>query len=284
MSPRGLHRIEEHRSLRFLYIDSDDLKGGLDVFREYELDGIAVSPLGEYKLPDVEFLREVPGLKAFLAAYAGKIDLSAVTACHSLESLTLHENKQPLDISNLRKLKYLSVDWHSALRLPQRECLKHLGELDIDGYKGRSLDAVPAYRNLRRLVLTNSPIRGLHGIENFLGLRRLRLVYCTKLKTIEGIEHLTDLSELQIEVCRQVDNWSLLGACFNLRSLWMFDCGNIQNIAFVRQLPRLKDFRFMGTNVVDGDLSPCQGIKEVICDNKRHYSPTEKQLKGGRRL
>lgn len=61
----------------------------------------------------------------------------------------------------------------------------------------------------------------------------------------------------------------------NLRVLCLNSCGNLENLHFLKQFPNLIDFRFVDTNVLDGDLSPILDhptIRSVGFLNKRHYN------------
>ena len=44
-------------------------------------------------------------------------------------------------------------------------------------------------------------------------------------------------------------------------------------------MPKLEDFRFVDTNVIDGDLSPLIRLKYAGFFDKKHYSHTREQIK-----
>ena len=53
------------------------------------------------------------------------------------------------------------------------------------------------------------------------------------------------------------------------------------NLKFLSNFPKLIDFRFVDTNIIDGDLTPIlkhPTIRTVGFLNKRHYNYTDKQL------
>lgn len=67
----------------------------------------------------------------------------------------------------------------------------------------------------------------------------------------------------------------------NLRVLCLNSCGNIENLNFLYQFPNLIDFRFVDTNVLDGDLTPILDpptIRSVGFMNKRHYNIKEDKM------
>jgi len=43
-------------------------------------------------------------------------------------------------------------------------------------------------------------------------------------------------------------------------------------------MPNLEDFRFMSTDVIDGDLSPLKRLRYAAFVNKKHYSMTYEDI------
>ena len=50
------------------------------------------------------------------------------------------------------------------------------------------------------------------------------------------------------------------------------NCAEISSLKFIQKMKSLEDLRFVKTNVKDGDLSYCEGLKYVGFLPKRHYS------------
>ncbi|MFF3025431.1 hypothetical protein ACFVRR_22775 [Gottfriedia sp. NPDC057948] len=63
-----------------------------------------------------------------------------------------------------------------------------------------------------------------------------------------------------------------------LEELSLTNCGEIENIGFIKLMKNLKVFVFIDTNVVDGDLSPCIGLRYSGFFDKKHYTHKFKQL------
>ncbi len=113
------------------------------------------------------------------------------------------------------------------------------------------------------------------GIGRLSSLRRLEIHHCTKLDSDLGLaEVAATLKNLHIDTCRK---FTLHGDLFSLKSLEVLrlnDCGTIEDINFLHLFPNLIDFRFVGTNIRSGDLSPLlahNNLKSVGFFNKRHY-------------
>eukprot|EP01133_Synstelium_polycarpum_P010113 gene10113-11789_t len=66
-----------------------------------------------------------------------------------------------------------------------------------------------------------------------------------------------------------------------LKVLRLNSCGPIESLDFLSHLPNLVDFRFVNTNVLDGNLNPIlehPTIRSVGFFNKRHYNLKEDKL------
>ncbi|MGE6721177.1 hypothetical protein ACQKGD_28240 [Peribacillus frigoritolerans] len=129
--------------------------------------------------------------------------------------------------------------------------------------------------NLLYLELNWSNIQDFLGIENMNKLKRLELHYCTKLQDDFGLSGLANtLEHLHINQSMKFVPNDELFSLTNLRVLCLNSCGNLDNLKFLNQFPNLIDFRFVDTNVLDGDLSPILDhptIRSVGFLNKRHY-------------
>jgi protein phosphatase 1 regulatory subunit 7 len=275
----GLHDIETIGRHRYLWLNTEDLEGGLRVFREQGLDGIAISTCRGFHLNNVAFLSQIPKVRAFFAASGtDKVDLQAVSTCSSLETLIVGDGPHRVDMTGLHQLQSLSLHWQPGCVLPEPSCVPRLRHLKLWAFREEAMCSLPSYC-LSELALNGAAIRDLRGMNRFPKVSGLSFACCRRLESLRGVEVLGRLRELRFEACRKLKDWELLRCCKGLRVLWMFDCGKLPGIAFVWQMRLLRDLRICGTNIEDGDLSPCVGIKTVVCDNKRHYSHTEQELK-----
>lgn len=142
--------------------------------------------------------------------------------------------------------------------------------------KLHSLVDLPLPESLLYLNLIWSNIHNFIGIEKLANLKRLELHYCTKLQNGDGLSSLADTLEyLHIDQSKKFIPNKDLFSLKNLRVLCLNSCGNLENLHFLNQFPNLVDFRFVDTNVLDGDLSPIlehPTIRSVGFLNKRHYN------------
>ncbi|MDQ8020646.1 MAG: hypothetical protein REI94_02330 [Moraxellaceae bacterium] len=141
---------------------------------------------------------------------------------------------------------------------------------------GKDMRDFPATSALRYLHLTLGNLTCFEGLDRFPGLRRLELGHCLKLEHDAGLEQVKDSLEwLHIDQSRKFRPGGNLLQLTQLRVLCLNDCGSLPDLSFLEAFPRLLDFRFVGTNVEDGDLTPLLR-HPTLCSagflNKRHYN------------
>lgn len=163
---------------------------------------------------------------------------------------------------NFTKVEYIIL-WH----------LKH---------REASFDNLPNSEKLLYLELNWANIKDLQGIEKFSNLKRLELHYCTKLETDLGISQLSKtLQYLHINRSKKFSFTDELLSLTELRVLCLNACGPINDLSFLKHFPNLIDFRFVDTNIIDGDLTPIiehPTIRSVGFLNKRHYNLSDVQV------
>ena len=71
--------------------------------------------------------------------------------------------------------------------------------------------------------------------------------------------------------CKNIENYDFINHLKKLEYLGLSDNTSIPNVNFIKGLP-LKHFAFVGTNIKDGNLALCEGIKYVGFDNMKHYT------------
>jgi hypothetical protein len=226
-------------------------------------------------IPDVDFLRELPGLRS--VRLNGDIrDISAVFEVSGLRRLDLLHCRPPalVHFDRLPALEVLDFTWGP------------------DG--GETIESLGALRSLYlaewrgdRLPLGKSPLRELRleaGRKAVLRWADLEPVTETLEEVdIDSAELLGDesvtlpsLRRVKLERCKVPDLGFLSGAGA-LRQLELEGCGAIASLAGLAGLPRLEVLLISGnTNIVDGDLEmlyQLPALREVALERGRpHYS------------
>lgn len=149
--------------------------------------------------------------------------------------------------------------------------------------KINSFDNLSENDKLSYLELNWANIKNFDGIEKFKNLKRLELHYCVKLENDFGISrHCENLEFLHIDMSKKFVFTDELLQLRKLKVLCLNSCGSIENLGFLKYFPYLIDFRFVDTNIIDGNLKPIlehPTIRTVGFLNKKHYNYKYEQIK-----
>ncbi len=231
-----------------------------------------------YRYDDIDFLSKCPSVSGVWLSDIDIKDYSGLYKMKNLTSLSVPEDyKIDLDMSRLKNLEGFVGEVHHVQNLDKCISLKWL---KIGGkFPERNLEYIKSLTNLESLKIVQTNITSLNGIENLTKLRELELYYLRNLSDISAIKGVCDtLTSLEIGNCHNLCGYEVLGNLKKVSTLRILRCAKIPNISFVKTMSELKNFSFTETVVEDGDLTPCIGIEYTGFDNKKHYSHTFKEL------
>ncbi len=148
--------------------------------------------------------------------------------------------------------------------------------------KEKTFENLPLAPKLKYLEINWSGSISLLGLEKFGNLKRLELHRCSKLESIETICNLkSHIEYIHINMSKNIYDHSKIKCCENLNTLCFNACGTIADLDFLKKLKKLKDFRFVKTNILSGDLTPIIEHPSIVTTgftNKRHYSHNDTEI------
>lgn len=260
---------------RSVFIESDRIDACMEYAARNHQGRIAVSPLEGFKLPDLSFLSSFSWVESLSILHSEMVDISAVSFLGKL--LRLHISgaaRQPLDLAAFPFLRELSVRWWPKLRLG--DTLPSLRALSLSHYAPVSgdLSILPQVPLLEELGLVQARNLALTGIDRFLGLKCLTVDYFPKLVDLSPLVAFSSgaLETLEFGHCPKLAGHDQVRVIRSLRRLAFNHCGAIPSLSFLDDLQALESFSFVGTNIVDGDLTPCLRLRVAGFLDKRHYS------------
>lgn len=179
-----------------------------------------------------------------------------------------------LDINKVfqKDFKENNINWpNKDFENSEYAILWYLKNLD------KILNQIPKSNKLKYLELNWANITDFEIIaEKFTKLKRLELHYCIKLLSDNKIELLADnLEILHINNSKKFEFNEKLLQLKNLKTLSLNECAPIKNLEFLKFFPNLEDFRFVNTNILDGNLKPILEHPKILSVgflNKRHYN------------
>lgn len=168
----------------------------------------------------------------------------------------------------------------------------------IEFQRGRALSASvngATYYRIHKFKTKEPGFHGLNGvtsaeylevnfsnITSFLEIRklgkvkRLELSWCLKLENDSGLSEIGEhLEWLHMDTSRKFSPKKDLFELSNLKVLCLNGCAPLASLRFLESMPNLLDFRFVDTNILDGDLTPLlnhPNLKNAGFLDKRHYN------------
>lgn len=225
---------------------------------------------------DYNFLRELHQLEELEIIAPDIVDLSSVEELVSLRNISINSSpKLPIDFSKLKLLERCYISWWTgATSVFDCECLT---DLYINKLKLKDFFALGRLKNLSVLTLANSNITNLDSIVSLRSLKKLALLNCRDLENLTGIEHLKDMIWLVISGSNRIGDFSRLSSLKNLQVIDLSDCGKIETLKFLQELPEIRAIAFAGgsTTIADGDLTPLATrpkLAMAMFGQRRHYS------------
>ncbi len=159
-------------------------------------------------------------------------DFEGLKELKNLKSLHISENvKRVINISHLQSLEFIrssikNIESFEGLNnlksiqlidaknnLKELDKCKQLKDLSLIGYKPKKKSLDLFYNeNLESLTIWDSNIEELNLKTNCPNLRRLKLINCKKVKTIESITRLKFLKDLRIDGCTGIMDYHRLSS------------------------------------------------------------------------
>ena len=241
---------------------------------------------------NINFIKTCPSLTylyIFPSSAAGDgFDYSPLYSLKRIRSLNVptkygefDEFSTSIDYSQIKGLENLGVEWNKGCL--NYQTIKSLKSLMIWNCNEKELTKMFCSPVLDTLLIQESKIRTLEGIQQSTKMQCLYLYYNRGLKDIEALGAVKDtLRALRICNCSKIEDFSILSDLKNLELLEIDGSNKLESLNFLNQLPNLKTL-YLGVNVLDGDLTPCMNLSYAwLYANKRHYNLKREDLPHGK--
>lgn len=229
----------------------------------------------------IDFLADLPQLLGLRLALPSLELLSPINQLSQLRylSIDLSRSARGLDFALLPRLENVALEWFKGA--DGLFSLKELRKLSLFHYPG--LDGSKRFSAFEKLEELRLSVCALEEIENFrfmTRLWRLELLRLKRLRSLHGIEPMSELKKLRIESCPNIQTLDPVERLNALEFLWLYDCGKIASLAPIRHLTQMENLLLGGnTNILDGDMQVLESLPNLkrkgIVDRK-HYSQYRK--------
>lgn len=261
------------------YVKSDSLAYDIEFINREQIKNIEINSARGFELDNLEILKEISFIERLNIVVDPSVDISAIHYLMKLKHLRFaYDYKTTIDLSSFPELESLGCHWsYRILNLDKCSTLK---KLLLFKFK-KELPYLQSLKSLQYLDLRQGTITSLEGIENFKDINTVHLYGLTKLEDIAPLTKAKQsLKYLIIDTCKKIKEVStVMPQLENIEILGLSNIGELSDIEFIRDMKSLKDFRFVDTNVLNGDLSPVISLEYAGFMNKRHYSHTFEEMK-----
>ena len=235
-------------------------------FRERGYDGLAVVPSKAWTPPNLDFVRELDGLRLF--RFSGKVrDDLAVFEVPGLEDLTLVTGSR-------RAVPEVVQPKLSALVLSDRPGLfvaarwPGLATVRVGGWKGQDLGVLAGAGRLASAYLEGRRQQGtLDGVEGCAAIESLLLVNYSVAST-EPLRGLDALREVKLLAARPTPAHGALDlSAFTSRHLakiWISNASALLNPGALAQLPALRELRLLGCPLTEADRAAIAALPKHV--------------------
>jgi hypothetical protein len=201
------------------------------------------------------------------------VDFSDICLFERLTLLGATDNKRnTLNLECFPLLETLACS--ITIRLVGLSHCKRLKNLTVSYYnpENGNLHAIPNLPSLERFSILKTRIKTLDGVEKLQHLKEIDIYSAPKLELIGALQDIRALQEVRLEACKNVLDYEILGKINSLVKIQLTNAGQTTSLKFVSDLRNLRFLSFVGTNILDGDLNYCKGLEFVGFDDKKHYN------------
>lgn len=248
-----------------------NVNDSLELKRFVQRNGIFHIVIGE-DITDLKFLSEIVDyVKILISLKSPKCDFSLVGDLVNLEHLYIADLKSSsLNLSNLRKLKYLSVKFNK--KLIGFEALKELNHLELKSYPYHDMSLITLPENLEKFEIISSRIETFETSKLPKRIKSIGFYLCSNLKKIT-FHQTTEILNLVIENCKELVYLNNIRDLNKLEYLIIENCPSIFSLDELMYLKSLKHVALCGSTTISiGDLDFLKGIKYFHWDRKRAKS------------
>ena len=265
-------------SREYIVVESDRLDDYITYINEKKIKAIYICNLYFFD-SNIDFLNRCDFVEKINLNCDCVIDFSGIYYLKKLKSLFVNETKGKIDVSNYCLLEHLRINMKNVTGLDKLKSLKKLALWSYNP-KSKDLSELSALRSLEELELIRSNINSFKGCEKLQNLTLLDCTYMSKLTNLDYLEQMKEtLKILRFESCKNIQNHDYVKCLTNLEWLVYLKCGQMDTIEFIKDMPNLKNFVFMNTDVLDGNIAPCEGLEHVAFTDKKHFSHRMRDFK-----
>lgn len=262
-----------------LWLHSSHLDEGLAAYRSGQFSALGINASRGYTLDNIDFITKHDYIKGLhIVPGARQFDLKPIKALSLLSSLILNGPSLEIRLSELPSLEEFRGYWHGHL-LGEHPSLRTLDLSDFHASEGDLRGIPDGMPSLKEIVLVQPRgLRSLDSISRLQGLLKVEVAHAKALLSLQDIDRLPALVFLKCDLCRNLEDVEKVLSGLNLRILHLNRCSPLTSLRFLDSLSNLEEFRFVETDVLDGNLRPLLRLRRVGFLPKKHFSHRPEEI------
>ncbi|MCV9931912.1 hypothetical protein OIU80_06420 [Flavobacterium sp. LS1R47] len=276
-----MFRIEEKKphAKKVITIFTNEFELGIEEAIKNDCDGIFLRrPLNNTNISklDIGSIEKISSKCihiSFEEGFAENYDVEVLEKMKELKQLWLPKNFKFFDLSTLNNLEQLTLAFPSKF-LDLSKLLKLKSLYLRDEVKDLSIFNFP--ENINEIIIANSKIKNLDGLEKIKSLQVIELSSNKSLQSIECINKLK-IEKLKIISCTKITDLNILKHNLTITNFYI---DKLNSIDIFKPMNSLKFFGFQ--DLKDGNVESIlqfPSIQEVLFyPNKKHYTHKEVEI------
>ncbi len=255
-----------------------NLSDEIDFYHNKNIKSIHISKYHGFSSDNLDILKYFPDTEEIFIQNDFD-NFAGIYILRKLKKINIAYLKNWVDLNNFPMLENLHITWNRKWD-DFRQYAK-LKELTIWNFNPKSKCFTGIYfpSNLDELTINSSNITSFKDLQ-YLNLKKFEGHYLNKLESLEElIKYNKSIESIILSHCKKIQDFSTLNKGTALKKIILSACGSIENISFIDGIQNLEFFSFVGTIIIDGDISYCKRLKYTGFDNKKHYNFTMEQMK-----
>lgn len=259
-----------------MVIESERARDCLEEATRLGIQGAQFAAASGFHDDSLECLRWARDLKSVSISGLPKLSLCGLECVSdSLQELRLSDSARDLDLGALESLRELTIQ--GSLKVDLQPVAKRLKRLEISGLntKTRTFVEMPRFHQLEHVEINRTNLTSFAGIDRLGSVREFQISLASRLRDLTPIldsAAAESLERLGLANCGNAEFEEVVPALSGLKELQLIDCGEIESLSFLDQMPNLEVAVFGRTIVKDGCLKPLLRMNYAYIQNRRHYS------------
>lgn len=205
----------------------------------------------KYPQSNISFLKNLSGVESIRIQDEKGVDLSFINEMYDLQIISGEPCKMNFIVENAN-LRDMNPTWEQGFGI-SKNCvnLRSFSIRKCKNFKNLWTD-LAELKNLEYLCIAQGNMENCLSFRKMKSLNRLVLYYLPKLRSLDGIEVLSDtLKILSLETGKRIVDYSILGKLKNLEELLISNRSVIEDLSFLELMPKLRIAKIAETKIAN---------------------------------